>query len=428
MRTFSTSLIVAWVLACGAPTFGCGTAASTPPGMVDGLGQGGAGGSGGSAGTDATPDAATSDAATSDVRAGNEAMSPSFGDLVLSDVADTPCVPARAPAVPLSEGMATASGFEAMGQLGDRRYAFGVEGSVVVTFGYDGASPSPPVLGILGVAPQNGGLAALVALKQGLGLQRYDALGAPEGSAVALDGSTPSAPSVGAGPTGALAVWCTTDDVQGRFVDVTGQASPLISLGARSAGEGRCRTKTLWNGRDFTVFATRLLHNGKTETSIAYVGLDGTLEVSRVVVLSEGRHDLIDAVKSSFGYVVLFSEGDDTSNPTLFRLDAFGKILSPSLRVLGSRLGLGVAVSGSTFALSAVLTKSGRAGMRSFDATGQALGPWVCLDDQAPSMAHAGRAAIGADDQGYAVVARMDDGSNWYMRTDLRGDGLPASD
>jgi hypothetical protein len=43
-------------------------------------------------------------------------------------------------------------------------------------------------------------------------------------------------------------------------------------------------------------------------------------------------------------------------------------------------------------------------------------------------MPLAGRAALGTDDQGYAVAARMSDGSNWYMRTNALGDDSPGAD
>ena len=155
------ALLLSLAAACGAPS-------GAAPGSIDEV---------------ATLDAGSRDsgkirsdgALDPDARAKGDAMSVSLGDLAILDIADTPCVPSRAPAVPLSEGAATASGFEKMGQLGDRRFAFGAAGSVAITFGYDGASPSMPLLGPLAVAgpkrcppnaPGTGGWARPAALRR----------------------------------------------------------------------------------------------------------------------------------------------------------------------------------------------------------------------------------------------------------------------
>src|SRR5258706_2116525 len=342
-----------------------------------------------------------------------------------SDAA-APCVPASAPATLLSDVASTAGGFEKMGQLGERRFAFGTEGSVAITFGYDGASPSSPLLGPLAVAAQNGALESIVAVGDGLGLKFYDASGAPNGDVISLGGSMVSGPSLGAGPTASLAVWCTPLEVTGRLIDKRKMLGRMLMLVAGAAGDGACRTATLWNGINFSVLWTRRLHDGKTKTSIAYVDLDGTLNFGKVVVLSDGVHELIDFARAPFGYVALLDEGEQAGNPVAVRLDAFGNVLPPAFRLRGSRHSFGVATFGSEFAVGALLG-DGRAAMRPFDSNG-ALGPWVCVDDRTPDMPFAGRAAVGTDDQGYAVVARMSDGSNWYMRTDRLGDGIPSSD
>jgi hypothetical protein len=356
-----------------------------------------------------------------------DGRSTSFGDIVIVDVPNTTCVPTRALAVPLSDGAATAGGFEKMGQIGDRRFAFGAEGSVAVTFGYDGALPSAPIIGPLAVAAQNGELEALVADANGFSLQYYDAQGTLDGAAVALETPMAAGLSLGAGPTMTLAVWCTATDVVGRLVDQNRALGPMVSLFSGSAGDGACRTSTLWNGMNFSVVWTRRLHDGQTKTSIAYVDLDGTLSFGKVIVLSGGVHELVDFARAPFGYVVLFDEGEGSGNPVAVRLDAFGNVLSPAVRLRGSGHGFSIATYGSDFAVGALLA-DGRAAMRPFDSAANVLGPWVCVDDRTPDMPLAGRVALGTDDQGYAVVARMSDGSNWYMRTNSLGDDTPARD
>ena len=178
---------------------------------------------------------------------------------------------------------------------------------------------------------------------------------------------------------------------------------------------------------NFTVVWTRLLHDGKTETSIAYVDLDGTLAFGRVLLVATGTHELVDFVRAPFGYVLLLNEGERSGNPIALQLDSFGKIVPPAVRLQGSGAGFSAATFGSGFAISALLT-DGRAAMRTFDSAAKVQGPWVCVDDRPPDMPLAGRAALGTDDQGYAVVARMSDGSNWYMRTNPLGDDSPGSD
>jgi hypothetical protein len=402
---------------------GCGSSDAMPP---QGTGMPGS-------------DAGSHDAATHDRDAvgdgsggldggpAGDGRSTSFGDIVIVDVPNTACVPTRAQAVPLSNGAATAGGFEKMGPIGDRRFAFGAEGSVVVTFGYDGTSPSAPILGPLAASAQNGALEALVADANGFSLQFYDAQGAPDGAPVTLDASLTSGLSLGAGPTMTLAVGCTATDVVGRLVDQNRAPGPMVSLFNGASGDGACRTSTLWNGMNFSVVWTRRLHDGFTKTSIGYVDLDGTLSFGKVLVLSGGVHELVDFGRAPFGYVVLFDEGEGSGNPVAVRLDDFGNILSPAVRLNGSGHGFSIATYGSNFAVGALLA-DGRAAMRPFDSTANVLGPWVCVDDRTPDMPFAGRAALGTDDQGYAVVARMSDGSNWYMRTNSLGDDAPARD
>jgi hypothetical protein len=404
--------------------FGCGSSSSGPPQPIDMTPWDAGASDARDARVDTTPGVDGDGLGDGPV---GDGRSTSFGDLVIADVPNTPCVPASAPAVLLSDAASTASGFESMGQLGGRRFAFGAAGSVAVTFGYDGASPSSPILGPLAAAGQNGFLEAVVAVGDGLGVQYYDALGAPDGSVIALQGSMISGPSLGAGPTASLAVWCTPENVTGRIVDQHRMLGPMVTLFAGSAGDGACRTATQWNGMNFTVMWTRRLHDGTTKTSIGYVDLDGTLSFGKALIVSEGVHELVDFARAPFGYVALLDEGQGSGNPVAIRIDAYGNILPPALRLVGSHQSFGVATFGSEFAVSAMLG-DGRSAMRPFDANANVLGPWVCVDDRAPDMPFAGRAAIGTDDQGYAVAARMSDGSNWYMRTDHLGSGVPASD
>jgi hypothetical protein len=178
---------------------------------------------------------------------------------------------------------------------------------------------------------------------------------------------------------------------------------------------------------NFTVMWTRRLHDGKTKTSIGWVELDGTLNFGKVVVESSGVHELIDFARAPFGYVALFDEGEGMGNPVAIRLDPYGNVLPPGLRLNGSHHSFSIATFGSEFAVAAMLAE-GRSALRPFDSKGAVLGPWVCVDDRVPDMLFAGRAALGTDDQGYAVAARMSDGSNWYMRTDHLGSGVPGSD
>jgi hypothetical protein len=354
-------------------------------------------------------------------------MSTSFGTLTIEDVADTPCVPSRASAVQLSEGLATASGFERVGQLGDRRFAFGTEGSVAITFGYEGDAPSMPILGPLAVAGQNGELEALLATADGIALQVYDAQGKEKGAPITLQGGTATGPSLAAGPTSTLAVWCTPDDVAGQLYDQAHAPGGAVSMSGGSAGNQQCRTSAVWNGRNFTVAWTRRLHDGETKTSVSYVDLDGSISFVKVVVQSDGSHRLLDFVRASFGYVLFMIEDEQSGLPVAIRLDDFGNILPPAVRIQGTREAFGVATFGGEFAISALIA-NGRAAMRPFDSAAKVLGPWVCVDDRPPSMPLAGRAAVGTDDQGYAIVARMSDGSNWYMRTNHLGDDSPGAD
>jgi hypothetical protein len=400
----------------------CGASHDTPPATGDVVPHV----DGGNTVKDAAAEVSMVDAPGDAPESGGDARSTSFGDLVILDVPDTACVPSRADAVLASEGLATAGGFEKLGQMGDRRFAFGTEGSVALTFGYDGASPSAPILGPLAATAQNDALVAVVANGSGLAVRYYDAMSAPAGGDVALEGSMIAGPSIGAGPTKALAVWCTPTDVNGRLIDQSRVVGEMVSLEG-GAGDGECRTATLWNGMSFTVVWTRLLHDGKTKTSIAFIDLDGTLSFGKVLILSDGSHELVDFAQAPFGYVVLLDEGERTGNPVAIRLDPFGNIKAPAVRLQGSRQSFSVATYQSDFAVGALLG-DGRAAMRVFDASANVQGPWVCVDDRPPDMPFAGRVALGTDDRGYGVLARMSDASNWYMRTNRRGDGPPESD
>ena len=82
----------------------------------------------------------------------------------------------------------------------------------------------------------------------------------------------------------------------------------------------------------FTVLFTRLLHDGKTKTSIAFVELDGTLNFGRVLVVSDGPHELVDFARTPSGYVALLDEGQESGNPVAIRLDPYGNLVSPAVR------------------------------------------------------------------------------------------------
>src|SRR5712671_5282720 len=90
---------------------GCGSDAAAPPGPSDYVPR-----DGGS--SDATGDTKRDAPLGADAASLGDARSTSFGDLPIVDIADTPCVPASAPATLLSDVASTAGGFEKMGQLG----------------------------------------------------------------------------------------------------------------------------------------------------------------------------------------------------------------------------------------------------------------------------------------------------------------------
>jgi hypothetical protein len=92
----------------------------------------------------------------------------------------------------------------------------------------------------------------------------------------------------------------------------------------------------------------------------------------------------------------------------------------PAYRLLGATEGWGLANVGAELGV-VVRLSDGRGAFRPLSLTGEALSPWVCLDDSAPDSGFNARVAVAAEADGYDFVVRMTDGSATSLRTDHLG-------
>lgn len=349
------------------------------------------------------------------------------GDLGGLEVVDVDvggdCVAPGGTAVPVVQSDEAGTTFTRTGTVGSRRYAFGADSNVLMTFAPDGTAPSPIVVGPAAVTTDGSSLTAFVLDPIGANVARYDALAAPAGSAVEVETAITDAPSVAVGPLGTIVAYRSSGYVRGSVVS-GGTVSGTFQMAPGSGGEGRAQTACTADADGFGVVYCRHQHDGTTRTTWARIGADGTILLAKTLLLANGNHILIDLLRREGGYLAILGEGNPTRATVLVELDDFGNIVPPARRLLGTGLAFGGALGPSGLAVAAAL-EDGRAAVRIFDASLEPAGPWICVDDSEPGSGFYAQAGVAADGAGWGIVARMTDLSARYRRTNSAGTGAP---
>ncbi len=346
---------------------------------------------------------------------------PNFGDIPVVDVPSAPCVKSEgSPVTVVDAKQPTGTGFQRMGIVGTRRFAFGPDSRVLMTFGADGSAPSEVVSGVVSVAASGDRVYALHKGPDSLDLQAYDAMGKPVDGRRPLVRSAVDGASLAIGVGQLLAIW--REDGVIRGVVTPTDAGPLtpVDLGMLSGGSGECQTAAVWNGEEYSLVWSRGIADGTTKTTWIHISKTGTWLYAKPLFTSREPHYLFDVVKTSTGIALLLGQGRWPKAGVVYRVDDWGYPVGPAHRLLGSRVLWSLAPLGNEHAVVASL-EDGRAGFRSFDVSGAPLGPWVCMDDGEPNSTFYSQAAVGMESHGYGVVARMADGSTSYRKVDRVG-------
>lgn len=374
-----------------------------------GFGAGGAGGTG-------------SGGSTSHFDGGSR--SPSLGAVEVVDIAaGAGCAAPGGVLVTLSTSPSLGTTFSRTGPVGTRRFAFGADSNVLMTFAPDGTAPSPLVFGPVAVASSGTALAGVLVGASSVEVAFYDEAAAPVGPPVSVSATPGDALSVGSGAPGTLAVWRSAGAIHGRVVQ-GGALAGAFDLAAGSGGDGACRTATVADDQGFGVAYNRHQTDGTTRTSWVRIRPDGTIALAKALLTSQQAHTLFDMVRTKTGYLLALGEGDPGSVTVLLSLDEFGNVAPPARRLLGTRLPFGLAVNDTTTCVVAQL-EGGGAAMRALDATLAPLAPWVCLDGATEDAGFYSQAGAAAQGTGFGIVARQMDLSASYRVTNLAGTGGP---
>jgi hypothetical protein len=417
-RSWIVVSLLSFAAACGphdpaAPGANLETTGSCT-GCTDDAGKGGSGGSSGQ--VDAGRDVAGEAAANPDAGEG----SPDLGPLVIVDVANTPCQKTSAAPVTVMESEPLLITYDQAGTVGARRFALDPNTLSMLTFDADGSHPSAIVPGILSArATSDGKIAALASDGQSLALRTYDAAAALMAPGLELTRDSAGTPTLATRADALIALWESNDALHGRIV-ANDKLGPTVEFGADSCGMSNCMARAVDNGRGFSVAWSRVLQDGRAKTSWADVATDGKVNFVKTVLQSDGYHRVIDLVKGGASYALLLGEGYPTRSPVVVFLDAYGNVDTPARRLLGSDEAWGVAATTGGFAVGASLA-DGRGAVRPLAATGDAVDPWICLDDSEPDIGFSAHVAVYGDVSGYGFVVRMTDGSAAHLRTDAHG-------
>lgn len=370
--------------------------------------------------TEAEPDSGSDDDAAA------PGFSPDLGAIPIVDVADSPCVSPTAPSFAVTPPGASSPVFESIGTIGARYFVASATGPFFMTIANDGTAPSALVDGPLAVGAEPDALVAIEASDQGVALARFDAEAAALGAPVALTSGGASATDVAVGPSDSLAVVCDETALVARFVahdGALGGSENWLDLGA--AGTLPCEARAAWTGQAYAIVATRLIAPAKARTVYVRTTTGGAPGAPIPLLSTDaGVHLLVGVAATSAGLASLFDEGSPPRAAVLLLVDASGEPVPPALRLAGTREALSIASRGDDLAIAAARS-DGRAAVRTFDAHGHPLAPWVCVDDVQPGSGAYARAAVAIDGAGLVVVAHETDGSSRVLRTDALGTGAP---
>ena len=358
-----------------------------------------------------------------------------LGVLVL-DLADTPCATSGATSVQLLNADAGAPWFRSLHAVGTRRAADGIGGEGFVTFEADGTR-LVSAIGTTGmqdnlVASTGSGILLAGSVEpEAVVFRAYDALGMPQGTITTLAGEVSDGLGVCATATSALVAWGGPTALRGRGIVA---ATPAGNFAFDLALTNRTHGLTLSivdDDHDRFAFVFSGDDSGTAnQTVFGRATTMGRVGDPVAIFTGDRPRRIVQLAKLKAGYAFVLSAGGSTPVGTLVILDVFGRVVV-ARRLLGTTEALGLARQGDELGVTAIRTiLDADAGtvrhapaFRPFDATGEPLGPWVCLAD--PGVAPDVGAAIMADGVGYAVVYRGNDGATKLGRFDHLGTGVP---
>lgn len=355
------------------------------------------------------------------------------GTFSLVDLADTPCA-ARGGTAQEVYAPGTLFSPLQLTRVGARLASRSIDGVVVMNADGTGASASPLVtpIDVGAIASSGGTLLAVGGASNTLRAARIDASGAvaPE---TLLVSDQPS-PGVGAGGGGgaALIAWNGASDLQARSFDEQGAPQPgfLVRTSLAEVLDPVVSVAHV-SGDQFAV-----AHSGRSfegDYRLTFTRVTTRQRAGTSFTLTSGKTPLrlVQMAATTKGFGLLIAYGDNPRGPAvLVTLDDEGHFTGPARRLLGTMQGFALAASGDELG---VITWRGRpsaeAGelvsdaveLRPFSATGEPLGPWVCLD--APTTDVDTRAAAVGEPNGYSILMRTPAQAVALVRVNKRGTG-----
>lgn len=389
----------------GASSSGMGGEAGTgsPTGSSSGMaGMGGMGGMGGSGGSGATG---------------------GLGTIPVMDVMDSDCATLSGTIVELYPDNSNAPPLGYLTQVNGKRVAGGRWARGFVTFGLNGGSPSPKVVGLdpeFDLVTSEGSTIGLVTSDVvTTRFQRYASTDAPMGNVVDLGNGTGAGLAIaGDGNGGSLMVWADSTSMKGQFVDSNGVAATPFIFANGLSGQS-AQSSLIRSGNEFAL-AWSVVENGIARAR--FVRLSTTGIIGSIVELTGDayKHYVVKLVKTANGYALLLHSGGFSFDTILVNLDDQGQSQGSARRFLGTKFAMDLTFANGNLGLMAKRL-DGITEFRLLDSNGDPSGDWRCIDGASDDPYD--QAAIDVDGAGWAIVYRTPLAGEKFIRTNLTGTG-----
>jgi hypothetical protein len=347
-----------------------------------------------------------------------------LGSIEIVDVPDTGCEKVVGTSVELYPAESNPPAFSVLSRLGDTRVAGGRFAGGFVTWDLHGEDPSAAPKGLDPeynlIASTGESIDLVTADGSAIRFQRYGADEGPIGAPIKLADAGGAGLGIGGDAGSSLVVWWEAASMHALAVDGAGAVKPAFAFGANTPSNG-LRTTVVGASGSFVAVWSAVDAKG-THTRLARLGATAPLGPEIDLTGTSADHYLVDAVRTPNGYAILLNGGSPVLDTYLVLLDDSGAVKGPARHLVGAKFGWDLAVAGSSIGVVAKRA-DGSAEIRSFDAAGEPLGDWRCLD--APSSQTYDMAAIDADGEGFAIVYRTPEGAEQFVRTNVTGTSEP---
>ena len=368
-----------------------------------------------------------SDAAPVDTDAGS-------GQLEIADVPDTPCGTSAGTTATVFSTVANVTPLSLV-DVGARRGAFVSNGDVPDGLAFmdgNGGNASSSIVSatfpVAAIASTGTSLFAIGVDSATLRGAWFDSQGSSTAPALTI-ATQASGPAAGGANGTSLAVWLEGADLRAAgFTAQNTPAGPAFDF-RRGLSEKENASLAVAHQKDDRYGVAHSSSAADKDYRLTFTVVSTVARIGTSYTLAAGPLPIrvVSVAHTAKGFAILV-ELDLPAVPAVIFVDDAGKIVGSARRLLGARRAYGIASSGGELGvLVHRLLKTAEEEMpealefRSFDALGEPLGAWACLDAPATAFDFDMGAAISAEAEGYAVLMRDNAKQVVLRRFDRRG-------